>query len=54
MSRVVYLWHSKAVTTEKKVESIRHGQGLRWQTVWTDGLGGERKKSHRTEEAATQ
>lgn len=52
ISRVNDLWWSKDKTTGEKVKTARHGKGLRWQAVWTDGRGGERKKSHKTKDAA--
>lgn len=47
MSRVRDLW-----TNKDKTRSSRHGKGLRWQAIWTNGRGSEVKKSHRTKDAA--
>lgn len=49
MSRIRDLWHNR-----DKTKTGRYGQGLRWQAIWTDGRGGEAKKSHRTKDAAEQ
>lgn len=52
MSRVVDLWHIKDPKTGKKRKSARHGKGKRWQGIWTDGRGGEQKKSFDYKDAA--
>lgn len=52
MSRVNDLWWRKDKKTGDKIKTARHGKGLRWQAVWTDGRGGEVKKSHKTKDAA--
>ena len=45
--RIVDTWHKK-----DKTPSARYGAGKRWQSVWSDGCGGETKRSFLTKEAA--
>ena len=52
ISRVNDLWWATDKDTGKKVKTTRHGKGLRWLAVWTNGRGTEVKKSHRTKDAA--
>lgn len=47
MSRVVDLWHRK-----DRTKTARYGKGRRWQAVYTDGAGRERKTSHDTKDSA--
>lgn len=47
LSRIVDTW-----LKADRTKTTRHGKGLRWQAVWTDGRGREVKKSHRTKDAA--
>lgn len=45
--RIVDTWHKK-----DKTPSSRYGIGQRWQGVWSDGKGGETKRSFQTKDAA--
>ncbi|MGP9031495.1 tyrosine-type recombinase/integrase [Glutamicibacter mysorens] len=45
--RIVDTWHKK-----DKTPSTRFGIGQRWQGVWSDGKGGETKRSFQTKDAA--
>lgn len=47
-ARVKDLWHLK----DRKTRTARYGNGSRWQVIWTDAAGRERKRSFRTQDAA--
>ena len=45
--RINDLWHRK-----DRTRTARYGKGKRWQAIWTDGAGGETKKSFEYKDAA--
>lgn len=45
--RINDTWHKK-----DKSQTARYGVGKRWQAVWSDGKGGETKRSFQTKDAA--